>query len=68
MGGDADDYVLSEFGIPSVTAELGDGDDFVDDWTCKNPQTCFNILSLNAPWMEYILANMGKIAPVVKVK
>lgn len=68
MGGDADDYVLSEIGIPSVTAELGENDDFLNDWVCKNSQTCFNVLSLNTPWMEYILANLDKIGQVVKVK
>lgn len=68
MGGDADDYVLSEIGIPSVTAELGDNDDYVNDWICQSAVHCYNILSENARWMDYIIANTDKIAQSVKVK
>ena len=45
MSGDADDYILSEFGIPSVTAELGQQENFIDDWTCKSEEICVNILT-----------------------
>ena len=62
MGGDADDYVLSKFGIPSVTAELGANDEYLDTWMCKDERSCFNILSENAPWIEYIILNIQKIA------
>jgi len=62
MGGDADDYVLSKFGIPSVTAELGANDEYLDTWMCKDERSCFNILAENAPWIEYILLNIQKIA------
>ena len=54
MGGDADDYMLSTFGIPSVTAEMGFFGQFVNDWTCSNKQICFDILRENTRWIEYI--------------
>jgi hypothetical protein len=36
MGGDTDDYILSKYGIPSVTAELGEDDMYINNWTCKS--------------------------------
>jgi len=45
MGGDADDYVLSKYGIPSVTAELGFDESFFKTWVCKDEKECFKILS-----------------------
>ena len=35
IGGDCDDYVLSEFRIPSVTAELGKETQYVEEWANK---------------------------------
>ena len=32
IGGDQDDWTLGELGIPSVTAELGRNDQFIDEW------------------------------------
>ena len=32
LGGDQDDWALSELGIPSVTAELGYAGQFIDEW------------------------------------
>ena len=32
VGGDQDDWTLAELGIPSVTAEIGNADNFVDEW------------------------------------
>ena len=66
MGGDADDYILEEFGIPSVLAELGEYDDFYDAWTCKSPEVCFNLLNNNASWMEYIIANTNTFSSKIK--
>lgn len=34
MGGDADDYMLDTFGIPSITAEMGYFGQFIKDWRC----------------------------------
>lgn len=68
MGGDADDYVMSKFGIPAVTAELGEDNSYKDTWQCKDQQECFKILSKNTIWMEYIFQHIDKIALVVKPK
>jgi hypothetical protein len=32
IGGDCDDYILSEFRIPSVTAELGREGQYIEEW------------------------------------
>lgn len=66
--GDADDYVLDTFGIPSVTAELGVDTDFVNDWVCKGGHQCYTILQENSSWVEFILLNIEAIAKMVKVK
>jgi len=68
MGGDADDYMLATFGIPSVTAEMGFFGQFVNDWTCSNKQICFDILRENTRWMEYIFENLPSIAQHVVAK
>lgn len=41
MGGDCDDFIMSTYGIPSVTAEMGVSDQYVKDWRCKSKTTCF---------------------------
>ena len=48
MGGDADDYILGTFGIPSVTAEMGFFGQFVKDWRCQSKGVCFEILRDNS--------------------
>jgi hypothetical protein len=62
MTGDADDYVMSTFGIPSVTAEMGYDGQYFKEWMCKNKKTSFDILSENANWMEYIIKKVPDIA------
>ena len=61
MGGDTDDYILSKFGVPSVTAELGEDSMYMHNWICKSQSVCFNILAKNTLWMEYIFGNPDKI-------
>ena len=34
MGGDTDDFIMSTYGIPSVTAEMGYFGQYVKDWRC----------------------------------
>ena len=41
MGGDTDDYILSKFGVPAVTAELGEDDQYINNWVCKSQAACF---------------------------
>ena len=64
--GDADDYILHEFGIPSVTAELGKSEEYVDDWTCKSVTGCFTILNDNFKWVAHLLQNIDNIAIMVR--
>ena len=66
--GDADDFIVSTTGIPSVTAELGLSEDFIDEWTCKRPESCFSILTANSLWVEYILSNVDFIAKFVQIR
>ena len=32
VGGDQDDWTLGTTGVPSVTAEIGDNDQFINEW------------------------------------
>jgi hypothetical protein len=32
IGGDMDDWILATFNIPSVTGELGNENDFIEEW------------------------------------
>lgn len=62
MGGDADDYMLATFGIPSVTAEMGFFGQYIDDWRCSSKAICYEILRENTRWIEYIFKNLTSIA------
>ena len=68
MAGDADDYVMGTFGIPSVTSEMGYFGQYIKDWTCQSIGTCFEIIRENGRWMEYIFTNIDSIAEKVKIK
>merc|ERR1719163_1234756 len=65
MGGDADDYALSQFGIPSVTAEMGYFGQYIKDWTCQSKSVCYEILRDNGRWIEYIMSHITTIAQQV---
>ena len=62
MGGDADDYMLETFGIPSITSEMGFFGQFIKDWRCQYKSVCYEILRENAQWIEYIFTNVGRFA------
>jgi len=68
MNGDCDDYMLLTYGIPSITSEMGQDEEYIEDWKCKTSAICFDILDSNSKWMEYLFTNVGKIAKVVKPK
>ena len=68
MGGDADDYVLATFGVPSVTSEMGYFGQYIKDWRCQSKGVCFEILRENTRWIEYIFTNVPKIAQFVTPK
>ena len=62
MGGDSDDYMLATYGIPSVTTEMGFFGQFIKDWRCQSKAVCFEILSQNTRWMEYVFKHVNDIA------
>jgi hypothetical protein len=38
-----DDWVLATYNIPSVTAELGDENQYLGEWTVKDRSTALSI-------------------------
>jgi hypothetical protein len=58
IGGDADDYITENFAIPSVTAEIGDPGNFVQQWVAKDKESAFNVLNQNIQWVDYIFLNL----------
>ena len=68
MGGDADDYIMSTYGIPSVTSEMGFFGQYIKDWRCTFKSVCLEIVRENERWMEYIFENIGKIADKIVIK
>lgn len=45
VGGDADDYITATYGIPSVTSELGNMNQFVNDFVIRSKEDAFEIVS-----------------------
>lgn len=68
IGGDADDYITATYGIPSVTAEIGQDDNFIDQWIVKNKETGYNIMKANDPWLNYIYLNLPEFSERLSVK
>jgi carboxypeptidase T len=68
MGGDADDYVLEQFGVPSVTSEMGYFGQYIKDWTCQSKSVCFEILRENSRWIEYVFSHAKAIGQRVHPK
>lgn len=68
MGGDSDDFIMSSYGIPSVTSEMGYFGQYIKDWRCSLKQVCFDIIRENDRWMEYIFQNIGTIAEKIVIK
>ena len=38
VGGDTDDYITETYKIPSVTSEIGDEEQFIDNWVIKSKE------------------------------
>lgn len=48
IGGDADDWIVQEYGIPSVTSELGAKSMYSSDsFTVSDTKSAFEIISQN---------------------
>ena len=54
IGGDADDWVVDTYGIPSVTAELGSMGQYNGEWVAKSITDAQTIADEQSPWLEYI--------------
>jgi len=54
-----DDWVLSEFNIPSVTNELGTEDQYTDSWQVKDRETALTILEDNSHWLDHLYEKLG---------
>jgi hypothetical protein len=54
-----DDWVLATFNIPSVTGELGNQDDFIEEWQVKSADMAWSILSDNTNWIEHTYHKIG---------
>lgn len=54
LGGDQDDWALSELGIPSVTAELGFSGQFIDEWRLSDASTGNSICAEQSEWVDYV--------------
>lgn len=68
MGGDCDDFIMSTYGIPSITSEMGFFGQYYKDWTCQSKGTCFEILRDNSRWMEYIFNKLPEISEKLIIK
>lgn len=53
IGGDMDDWILATYNIPSITGEIGNIDDFIDEWTVISADKAFEIVTANEPWLEH---------------
>ena len=60
VGGDADDYITATYGIPSVTSELGNMSQFINDFVVKDKEEAYDILTSNSKWVDYIFDNLVK--------
>ena len=54
-----DDWVLATYNIPSVTGEIGNESDFVEEWTVSSPEKAYDIISKNQPWLEHTYHKIG---------
>lgn len=54
-----DDWVLATYNIPSVTGEIGNESDFLDEWTVSSENKAFEILTQNQPWLEHTYLKIG---------
>ena len=60
IGGDMDDWVLSELNIPSITNELGTQDQYSDEkWLVKSKEDAMKICSDNSQWLDFVYEKLG---------
>ena len=54
-----DDWILQSFNIPSVTAELGRENQYLEQWQVKSSDTAFEIMTENTGWWEHTINKLG---------
>jgi hypothetical protein len=54
-----DDWILATYGIPSITSELGNDGQYVNDWQNKSPEEALSIIKDNGDWIEHIYQKLG---------
>lgn len=59
IGGDMDDWVLQTLGIPSVTNELGNENQFHRSWEVQSREIARDIVLENTPWLEFVYEKIG---------
>ena len=64
VGGDQDDWTLSELGIPSVTSEIGYTGQFINEWQVVDAMTAKDILVEQGAWIDYIYGHLGEFGKI----
>lgn len=59
IGGDMDDWVLSELNIPSVTNELGTINQYNDEWSVRSKEDAKKICDDNSQWLDFVYEKLG---------
>ena len=59
IGGDMDDWILATYNIPSITGEIGNIEDFIDEWTVKSADKAYELVTQNEPWIEHTFQKVG---------
>jgi hypothetical protein len=54
-----DDWILDTYGIPSITSELGNDEQYKDYWQNRSPGEALSILKDNQEWIEHIYLKAG---------
>ena len=68
IGGDGDDYILGEIGIPSVTAELGTEGQYFEEWQNKDSENALKICEDNSQYLEFTYQKLGGQLSIVPDK
>ena len=68
IGGDGDDYILGELGIPSVTAELGTEGQYIEEWQVKNLDEAVKICQDNSQYLEFTYEKLGAQLALTPIK
>ena len=54
-----DDWILATYGIPSITSELGNDDQYKYYWQNISPDSALSIINDNGYWIEHVYQKLG---------